>query len=110
MAASGETPAAEGTVTAEKGDNDNTVVSVRVKHLAPASRLASDATTYLVWVQAEGSGIRSVGQLKLDDDLVGRLDFVTPQKVFRVVITPEAHATVPGPSHRAVFTADVDAR
>jgi hypothetical protein len=110
MAASGETPAAEGTVAFEEGENDNTVVEVRVKHLAPPRRLAPDATTYVVWVQAEGVSIQAVGALKLDDDLVGRLNFVTPQRVFRVVVTPEASATVPAPAHRAVFTADIDAR
>jgi hypothetical protein len=59
-------------------------------------------------VQALGQSIQSMGALKLNDDLVGRLDFVTPHKVFRVVITPETQATLSTPSHHAVFTADVN--
>lgn len=110
MVASAETPAAEGTVSFEKGENDNTSVEVRVKHLAPPSRLAPDATVYVVWVEAEGVSVQAVGALKLDENLVGRLNFVTVQRVFRVVVTPEASRTVPAPSHRAVFTSDVDAR
>jgi hypothetical protein len=110
MVASGETPAADGTVSTEKDDNDNTIVEVRVEHLAPPSRLASGATTYVVWVEAEGVGVHGVGALKVDRDLTGKLDFVTTHRVFRVVVTPEARATVAAPSHRAVFTADVDAR
>ena len=110
MAASGETPAAEGKVTTGEGDNDNTLVRVEVKHLAPPSRVAPDTTTYVVWVQALGQSIQNAGALKLNDDLVGRIDFVTPHKVFRVVITPEAQATLATPSHRAVFTTDVNVR
>jgi hypothetical protein len=110
MVASGQTPAAHGEIAFERGDNDNTEVEVRVKHLAPPRRLAPDATTYVVWVVAEGIGVQSVGALELDDELVGRLNFVTPHRVFRVVVTPEASRTVSAPSHRAVFTADVDAR
>jgi len=108
MAASGETPAAQGSVATETGDNGNTVVHVRVKHLAPPERIAPGATTYVVWVQAIGNSVQSVGALNVDDDLAGKLDFVTPHRVFRVVITPETQATVASPSHRAVFTADVD--
>ena len=108
MAASGETPAAEGKVTTGEGANDNTTVRVEVKHLAPPSRVAPGATTYVVWIQALGQAIQNVGALKLNDDLTGRLDFVTPHKIFRVVVTPESQATLPTPSHRAVFTADVN--
>jgi hypothetical protein len=108
MAASGETPAAQGTVSTESGDNGNTVVHVRVKHLAPASRVAPGATTYVVWLQVLGDSVHAVGALNVNDDLEGELDFVTPHRVFRVVVTPEIQATVVAPSHPAVFTADVD--
>ena len=107
MVASGETPAAEGKVTTEEGDNENTAVRVEVKHLAPASRVAPDATTYVVWVHPLGQSIQNVGALKLSDELVGRLEFVTSHRTFRVTVTPEAQATLATPSHRAVFTADV---
>jgi hypothetical protein len=110
MAASGETPAAEGKVSTGKGDNDNTAVRVEVKHLAPPSRVAPGAMIYVVWVQPLGQSIQNVGALKLNDDLVGRLDFVTPHKTFRVVVTPETQATLETPSHHAVFTADVNER
>jgi len=109
MVASGETPAAEGKVTTEEGDNGNTAVRVEVKHLAPASRVAPDATTYVVWVHPLGQSIQNVGALKLDDDLVGRLELVTSHKTFRIIVTPEAQATLSTPSHRAVFTVDVSA-
>jgi hypothetical protein len=110
MAASAEIPAAEGTVATERGDNDNTVVHIRVKHLAPPFRLDPEATTYVVWLKAAEAPIQSVGALKVDDDLVGRLDFVTPHRIFRLTVTPEAEATITAPSNRPVFTTSIDAR
>lgn len=110
MAASLETPAAQGMVSTSPGENDNLVVRVTVKHLAPPYRLVSGATTYVVWVDAPGLDPQNVGALKVDDDLEGRLEFVTPHRVFRVIVTPEAQATTGTPSQRAVFTADVNER
>jgi hypothetical protein len=110
MAASAEIPAAEGKVSTEDADNGNTRVRIEVKHLAPPRRVAPDATTYVVWLEAAGSTTQNVGALRVDDDLVGSLEFVTVYKTFRVVVTPEALATLSAPSHRAVFTADVNAR
>lgn len=110
MPASGRTPAAEGTVSTEHGENDNIVAHVRVKHLAPPSRLASDANTYVVWVQPPNAPIQSVGALRLDDELEGELDFVTPHEQFRLTITPESSATFTAPMNRPVFSVSVDAR
>ena len=108
MAASAETPAAEGTVSTERGDNDNTIVHVRVKHLAPPFRLDPAATTYVVWLKPAEGPVQGVGALKVDDDLVGRLDFVTPHRTFRLTVTPESKATITAPSNRPVFTSSID--
>ena len=108
--ASLETPQADGVVSTERDENGNLVVGVTVEHLAPPSRLVSGATTYVVWLDAPGVLIQNVGALKLDGRSDGSLEFVTRLRVFRVVVTPEAHATVATPSQRAVFTADVNER
>src|SRR5688572_19057738 len=71
-------PAAEGTVRSSEGDNGNTNVAVRVNHLAPASKVASDATVYVVWIQARNGTVQNVGALRLDDDLEGTLETMTP--------------------------------
>jgi len=110
MAASGRTPAAEGTVSAEKGDNGNTVARVRVKHLAPPSRLASDATTYVVWLKAGHDPIRNMGALTIDEDLTGEVEFMTPHEIFRVTVTPESTPTITAPIHAPVFSTNVDSR
>src|SRR5687768_16827577 len=49
--ASDVVPAAKGTVATSLGDNDNTELKVRVEHLAPASRIDSKATVYVVWIR-----------------------------------------------------------
>jgi hypothetical protein len=107
-AASLETPEADGMVSTELDENGNLMVGVTMEHLAPPSRLAPSATAYVVWLDAPGVFIQNVGALKLDGDRNGTLEFVTRLRVFRVVVTPEAHATVSTPYQRAVFTADVN--
>jgi hypothetical protein len=108
--ASGRTEAAEGIVSAERGENDDTLVHVRLKYLAPPYRLAADASTYLVWVEAPESPIQNAGVLTVDEDLAGALDFVTPHRTFRLTVTPESSPARTTPQNRPVFNATVDAR
>ena len=103
-------PASEGTVSTSAADNGNTNVTVRVEHLAPAWKVAADATVYVVWIQPRNdpaAAWQSVGAMSLDDDLDGTLDTVTSQNRFLVMVTPEPNGQVELPSHEAVLTADV---
>ena len=108
MTAATSVPAGEGTATASDGDNGNTKLAVNVKHLAPASKIASDATVYVVWIQPRNAPIQSLGALTLDDDLEGSLEAVTPHRRFTVIVTPEPSAVVRQPTHEPVFTSEVD--
>ena len=101
-------PASEGSVDASKVANGNTLVVIRVKHLAPPAKLAPDATTYVVWIQPRNGDLQNVGALTLNGDLQGELDTLTPHSRFRVVVTPEASGRVAVPAHPPVFTADVE--
>lgn len=101
-------PASQGTVETSTGDNGNTELTIRVKHLAPPSKVASDATVYIVWIQPKNGTKQSVGALQLDKDLEGVLETVTPQRHFDVIVTPEPSAQVSQPTHDPVFTASVD--
>jgi hypothetical protein len=107
LSASSRNMAGEGTVTAKVGDNGNTDVEVRVKHLAPPSKLASDASTYVVWLQPRNSAIQNLGALEVDDNLMGTFDTTTPHRSFRLIITPEPSARMSEPSHDPVFTSEV---
>lgn len=108
MASGAGVPASEGTVRATKGDNGNTNLAVRVKHLAPAYKVQPDATVYVVWLQQPDQPKQNIGGLVLDKNLEGSLDTVTPFRRFTVMVTPEASGTVEQPTHDSVFTAQVD--
>ena len=101
-------PGAEGVVTATKGANGNTTLVIRVKHLAPASKVAGDATVYVVWVEPVGGSPQNVGVLAVDSDLQGTLTTITPHSSFRVLITPEPSGQMDSPSHDEVFSSDVE--
>ena len=101
-------PASEGTITATEGDNGNTKLEIQVKHLAEPSRVASDATVYVVWIQPRDGATQNVGALTLNDDLEGTLNTITPYRLFSVSVTPEPSGLGAKPTHAPVFTAEVD--
>src|SRR5687768_2008578 len=77
--------AGEGTVEAKIGDNGNTEIDVRVKHLAAPAKVAADSSVYVVWIRPGAEGrIQNVGALEVDDELVGRLKTTTPHRAFRL--------------------------
>lgn len=97
-------PGAEGTVSAKSAENDNTELTVKVKHLAPANKVATNATNYVVWVQPEGSRtFQNVGALKVNEDLEGIQTTTIPYKAFRVLVTPEPGNMAQAPSGPAIF-------
>lgn len=98
----------EGTVEAKAGPNGNTQLEVQVKHLSDPARVASDASVYVVWIRPRNAEIQNVGALKLDADLVGKLNTSTPHRTFTLTVTPEPSARMAAPTHRAVFTAEVN--
>lgn len=108
MTSSSPNQAGQGTVEATAGENGNTDLAVRVKHLAAPARLASDASVYVVWIKPRAAQIQNVGALEVDDDLVGALDTTTPHLAFTVTVTPEPSARMAAPTHSPVFTAEVD--
>jgi hypothetical protein len=108
MRSSTLTPASEGTVKVDSGPNNSTTLQVKVHHLAPASKVWPEATTYVVWVQPRNAPPQNIGVLTMDSNLEGGLDATTLQHRFQVLVTPEANGQVGAPSHDAVFTSDVD--
>ena len=98
----------EGTVRVSEGDNGNTKVSVRVKHLAPPSKVAADATVYVVWIQPGEGERQNAGALTLNKDLEGSLDTLTPHRRFKLTVTPEPSGQVANPTHEPVFTYNVE--
>ena len=93
-------PAAQGEVDAKQGDNGNTQLSVKVKHMAKPEAVEPMANTYVVWARdSSGSGnVQNLGALQVNDDLEGELDAVTPLKHFDVFVTAEPVATAQYPT------------
>ncbi len=108
MHSSADAPASEGTVKISSGDNGNSKVSVRVKHLATPSRMAADSTVYVVWIQPKEGERQNVGALTLNKDLEGSLDTLTPHRRFKLSVTPEPSGQAASPSHEPVFTYEVE--
>lgn len=108
MRTSAENTSGEGTVQVTEGDNGNTQLEVRVKHLSSPSKVAADASVYVVWVQPRNGEIQNVGALRVDEDLVGILETTTPHRSFTVTITPEPSSRMAAPTHPAVFTSEVN--
>jgi hypothetical protein len=103
-------PSGKGTVAVEADSNQNTSLKVEVKHLAPPERISSTAQTYVVWIKPfdEPRRTQSLGALTVDKSLNGRLEAVTPYRVFDLFVTPEPSATVSQPSGVRMFWTQVN--
>lgn len=104
MVASNVAPTAQGELKVDKDKQDNSEITVKVKHLAPPDKIFPGATNYVVWIQPEGTDtFQNVGALNVDKDLEGKYKTTVPYKEFRVIITPEMGNMAQAPSGPAIF-------
>ncbi len=101
-------PASEGTVQVSTGPNDNTKIIIRVRRLAPPSKVVPDATVYVVWIKPRNGAVQNVGSMILNKNLEGFLNTTTPHRRFKVIVTPEPSGKVNEPTHEPVFTSEVE--
>jgi hypothetical protein len=80
---SASVPAVEGTVRATACENGNKKLEARVKHLAPATRVASDASVYVVWVKPRDGEVQNAGALLVDADVEGKRGTTTSTECSR---------------------------
>ena len=99
-------PAAAGEVKTGKDKNGNTKFTVEVKHLAKPSDLTPPKTTYIIWIEQKGGSPESQGMLKVNDNLEGKFESSTPDKVFNLWITAEGDPTTKTPTGQEVLRAD----
>jgi hypothetical protein len=107
MSASAVNTSGQGTVETRLDDNGNTEVELLVKHLSAPSKVASDASIYVVWIRPHNGNAQNVGALQVNDDLVGKFNTTTPHRAFTLMVTPEPSARMSQPTHDAVFTTEV---
>lgn len=105
MSTSDKVPAASGAIEVVDAGNGNNSLHVAVAHMAPADRIAAGATTYVVWVRplAADGRPQNVGAIKVDQNLQGALDTLTPLKHFEVFVTPEPSPSVQKPGGQALL-------
>lgn len=100
-------PAAIGSADLSPDDNGNTVVDLKVQHLAKPEDLKPSRAVYVVWIQPPGADPIKQGQLKVNDNLEGELRTPTTYKRFKIFITAEDSASVIRPSGQEVFHRDI---
>ena len=95
LGSSSQIPAAEGTAQFSKTANGNIEIQLRIKHLAPPSRIVPGAVVFVVWVRdlAAGSQAQNLGALKVDKNLSARFKSVTSLAAFDVFLTCEQSQT-----------------
>jgi len=99
-------PGATGQVKTGKDKNGNTKFSVEVKHLAKPSELTPPKSTYVIWIKQSGGAPESQGMLKVNDNLEGKFESSTPNKVFDLWITAEGDPTAKAPDGPEVLRAN----
>jgi len=104
-------PATQAEVKTDKDKNDNPVVELKVKHLAPPQNLQPAKSVYVVWVETADGKVFNAGRLKLNDDLEGEIRVMTPYPRFRLVVTAEDDALASSPgSQRVIETNQMEIR
>lgn len=93
-------PAAVGTLKIKSGGNDNSVIHLKVHHLAEPSRVRPGASAYVVWVAGgePNAAAQNVGALQVDRNLSGSLRTVTPFRSFTIFLTAESSPTAQAPT------------
>jgi hypothetical protein len=107
MTAASMVPAARGDVEIDKDKNGNTRLKMTVQHLAPLENLTPRAAAYVVWFQERGGNSGNQGQLKVDKNLNGTFETVTPMKSFDVFVTAEQDANAKEARGPQVLTATI---
>jgi hypothetical protein len=91
-------PAAMGHAEITHDKNGNTLVDLKVHHLAKPENLTPPASAYVVWFQPAGQPPQNQGVLRVDSDLNGEFKTTTPLKNFDIFVTAEPGPTVTAPT------------
>ena len=102
-------PAAEGSVKVKKDKNSNYSIELNVKRLADPKRLSPAKEMYIVWMETEQNGRKSIGQLKtssglFSSTLTSSLKTVSTFKPTGFFITAEDNANIQYPAGQTVLS------
>ncbi len=82
-------PAADAMVKVRIDRNQNTLVELKLKHVAPAEMLWPPKSVYVVWAEDTEGGLIQLGQLRVNKRREASFKGTTALERFRVVITAE---------------------
>jgi hypothetical protein len=85
-----------------------TALYIRAKRIDPPSRVAPNATVYVIWAKPPGGVPQNIGTLHIESNLTAALDTVSTYDDFNLAITPEANADVLRPVNPPIFVSDVN--
>ena len=100
-------PGARAEVAIGTDKNGNTSVRMTVQHLANLENLTPRANAYVIWLQERGATSENLGQLKVDKNLKGTFETVTPSKNFEMFVTAEQDVKTKSPSGPEVLRAAI---
>lgn len=99
------TPAATGKVQIKRDKNDNHVIRISVRNLAPADRLSTPQQAYIAWADMGRNEYRKLGQIApRNKTLEASLTATSVSNPNRVFITAESTPQVQRPSSLEVLT------
>ena len=107
MTAASIVPGARGEVEIGRDKNGNTSLKVKVQHLANLENLTPRAVAYVIWLQERGGTSENLGQLKVDKNLNGSFETVSPSKNFDLWVTAEQDVRAKSPSGQEVLRAAI---
>jgi hypothetical protein len=107
LTASTTVPAATATADLHRDKNGNTVLELRVKHLAKPENLSPPKSVYVVWIQPTGSNPIKEGQLQVNNNLDAEFRAPTTYKEFAIFVTAEDNSTVQQPTGQEVLRSQV---
>ncbi len=82
-------PAADAMVEVRIDRNQNTLVELKLKHVAQAEKLWPPKSVYVVWAEDTEGGIFQLGQLRVNKRREASFNGTTALERFRLVITAE---------------------
>lgn len=95
-------PAAKIEASIKQDANDNYAIDVKIKNLAPPKALTPSKQTYVVWVEHQ-NGFSNVGQVKLNKNMGGTLETLTPFQPISLKVTAENDPAVTSPGDLTVL-------
>ncbi len=102
-----KTPAASAKMKVTTTQDRSQKVSLKAEHLPHPSSLGANLSTYVVWVDPPDRAPIPVSDMRLSKKQDGKVEFVTPYRDFKVIITAESTPSPARPSGVVVLQGNV---